>query len=637
MAGICGILGHPKSQGTVPSAHLRAMLDAIVHRGPGDEGAWASPKRDVQLGHRRVAVRVQDDEAAEPISDVSETVWVCLDGGLANAAELREELRGRGRSLRTSADAEIIAQAYQEWGDGFIGRLVGSFAFAVYDTKRRRLLCARDRMGAKSLYYALAGGDFYFASEAKAILATGAVEAELDPHALTEYLVLQGMLGERTLFSGVRQIPSGHYLTLENGAAPRVSRYWDLHFQVDFSHDEPYFRDQLLDVIERAVRLHVDPRIEWGAFLSGGIDSSTIACLAAQRLAEAGRSLTLLSGAYTEGEAFDESRYQKLVADQIGGAWLRLHPTADEFVADMPRIIYFMDTPSGGPGVFGQFRMGQFASEHVKAVLSGEGGDEAFLGYARYLICYLEECLLGAIDETADKGEFAATLATIIPSLPMLKTYKPMLQYFWQEDLFDSPARRYFRLMDRSAGLEQIYQPDALAGRPQVYEEFESIFEGSDARSIINKMQYFDVRVNLPVLLQVDDRTTAAWGLEGCAPLLDHRLVELMATIPPVIKFRGGQAKYLFRQAVRGLVPDAIVARKDKMGFPLPLDQWIRGPAREFVRDILLSESCRQRGIFLPGVLEKLLESERPFGRALWGALCLELWARCFLDGERAV
>jgi len=632
MAGIAVVLSRDPAPDRDLSRSLRAMLTALAHRGSAGEGVWVSLDHRAGLGHRRPPGA---QVVPEPISDAAGVVRVTFDGALTNAAELRAELAGLGCATRT--DAELLAAAYCKWGKDCLHKLVGSFAFALYDSGSRQLFCARDRMGAKPLYWAASGGCLYVASEAKALAAAGAVMPSLDTEALTDYLVLQAMMGERTLFSGIFQVPPAGHLTVGPGLKPEVTRYWQLSFPVDFYRTETHFCREIQAVVQRAVAASVQADGRWGAMLSGGIDSSLVTCLGAQALHARGRELLVFSGAYREGQQFDETKYASLVVDKIGSEWLKVYPTAEEFVEAMPRIAYFMDTPSGGPGVFGQFRMAEFASGRVQRVLSGEGGDETFLGYARYLIGYLEECLRGAIEETAGQGEFAATLATIIPNLPLLKTYVPMLQYFWQEGMFASPAQRYFRLLDRTAGLEEIYKPEVLAGRDRVFEEFEGVFEGSDARSMINKMQYFDIRVNLPALLQVDDRTTAAWGLDGCAPLLDHRLVELMATVPPTIKFHGGQTKYLLRKAARELVPDPIVQRKDKMGFPLPLDQWLRGPAREFVCDTLLSETCQQRSIFLPGALEKLLSRERPFGRALWGALCLELWCRTFLDGERPI
>ena len=296
--------------------------------------------------------------------------------------------------------------------------------------------------------------------------------------------------------------------------------------------------------------------------------------------------------------------------------------------------MYYMDEPLAGPGVIPQYYVSKLAAQHVKVVLGGQGGDELFIGYARYLAAYLEKCLSGAIFETAHQNPYAVTLESIVPNLPLLQTYKPMLQGLWREGLFESPDRRYFKLIDRSEGMSHLFSPDLLNSDYVPFDSFLKIFNREGVDSMINKMTYFDLKGSLPALLHVEDRTSMAASIESRVPLLDHRIVEFMARIPPNIKFAGGRMKHLFKEAVRNTVPSQIFERKDKMGFPTPLTQWTKGVAREFVRNTLLSDRSRQRGLYNVPAIEAAIENGGEFGRVVWGLLCLELWHRIYIDGD---
>jgi asparagine synthase (glutamine-hydrolysing) len=272
----------------------------------------------------------------------------------------------------------------------------------------------------------------------------------------------------------------------------------------------------------------------------------------------------------------------------------------------------------------------------VKVVLGGQGGDEIFGGYTRYLIAYLEECIRGGIEGTQEEQKYVVTFESILPNLTQLQGYQPLLRYFWKDGLFDSPDLRYFRLLDRSNGVRDLVSPDVASGQNgyNPLETYRDLFNGGECRSLINKMTRFDLKTLLPALLHVEDRTSMAVSLESRVPLLDYRIAELVALMPPMIKYKGGRSKHIFRQVVQHVVPDEISRRDDKMGFPVPLSEWYRqGPVREFVREILLGERARARGLIRTERVGGLLDSERPYGRGVWGLLCLELWMQAFLDG----
>jgi asparagine synthase (glutamine-hydrolysing) len=295
-----------------------------------------------------------------------------------------------------------------------------------------------------------------------------------------------------------------------------------------------------------------------------------------------------------------------------------------------------MDEPAAGPGLFPQYMVSALAKDHVSVVLGGQGGDEIFGGYARYMVAYLEQCLKGAIFETQEEGKHIVNLESIIPNLTLLKQYAPLLKKFWREGLFEDMDQRYFRLIDRSRDLKYILNAEVWDSynRDEIFRKFQKIFNNPKTKSYFNKMTYFDQQTLLPALLQVEDRVSMAVSLESRVPLLDFRIAELVASMPPTIKYRGGQTKYILKKTMGSLLPAPIVKRKDKMGFPVPLRQWWDSDLKEFVLDTLLSPTCLQRGMYNRRGLEYLLKNEGQFDRQVWGALCLELWNRIYLDGE---
>jgi asparagine synthase (glutamine-hydrolysing) len=625
---MCGIVGvvSPRPRTTYSEA-----LKALSHRGPDGEGEYFSTDRSVWLGHRRLAI-IDPEGGKQPLCNEDGTVWIIFNGCIYNYLELAQSLRQKGHRLRTYCDTEVIVHAYEEYGEECVQHFVGMFAFAIWDERRKVLFCARDRIGIKPFYFYSDPDTFAFASEIKALLAMGLLRPEVCPEALQEYLVFQASLGDKTLFRKIHRLLPGHSLTVDaRGQIISQSQYWDLCFKTDFDHTEEYFVDRLRMKLHDAVRIRLRSDVALGAHLSGGVDSSTVVCLATD-INTTDEPLKSFSGGFREGSAFDESAYARLVAAQKGCEHFEIWPTAQDFCDNLSRIIFFMDEPAAGPGVFPQFMVSKLASEQVKVVLGGQGGDEIFAGYARYLIAYLEECLKGAIEETENTALYAATLSSIIPSLSMLQQYVPMLRYFWADGLFKSQESRYFRLMDRSEGVKEIYQPDMFIHESAVREQFNRLFHASDAASFLNRMLYFDLKVHLPALLHVEDRTSMAWALESRVPLLDHRIVEFMASVPPVIKFKEGQPKHLFRQAIKNIVPPEILERKDKMGFPVPLHLWLKNGLKGFVKDVLLDTRAKERGIFDTRALESAIDQEKSFGRVVWGALCIELWFKTFID-----
>jgi asparagine synthase (glutamine-hydrolysing) len=631
MCGICGIY-HLEQDHRVDEAVLKRMARTMRHRGPDDEGFHIDGS--IGLGHQRLSIIDLSPLGRQPMASEDERFWIVYNGETYNYLELRQQLVGRGHHFRSHSDTEVVLHLYEEEGPACVHRLNGMFAFVIWDRRERTLFAARDRFGIKPLYYVLLGKTFIFASEIKALFQSKILRPEMNPDGLMDYLTFQFCLGAKTLFRSAHKLLPGHSLILRADGTLEVQQYWDLDFTVDTDHTEEYFEHRLLRLLEDAVRLRLRADVPVGAHLSGGLDSSTVTCLASSLL---GSPIHTFSGGFQEGPEYDETSYARTVAQQIEADHYEVFPTADDFVEAMPQLVYHMDEPAAGPGLFPQFFVSELASHNVKVVLGGQGGDEIFGGYTRYLIAYLEECIRGGIEGTQDDEKYVVTFESILPNLTQLQGYQPLLQYFWRKGLFDSPDQRYFRLIDRSNGIRGLVSPDVFAGQGgySSHAAYQDLFNGGKCHSFINKMTSFDLKTLLPALLHVEDRTSMAVSLESRVPLLDHRIAELVASMPPMIKYKGGRSKHIFRQVAQHIVPNEVYQRKDKMGFPVPLSMWYRqGPVRDFVREILLGTRARDRGILQTSRIEPLLDSERAYGRGIWGLLSLELWMQTFLDGR---
>jgi len=633
MCGIAGCLNLAREH-PIDTNALHAMTSALVHRGPDGEGFYVDGA--IGLGHRRLAI-IDLLGGRQPLQNESGTVWLICNGEIYNHVELRRDLAMRHR-FRTQSDSEVILHLYEERGVDCLDELNGMFAFALWDAQAELLILARDRLGIKPLYWTMAEGHFAFASEIKALIAGGLVEPRRNEDALAEYLTFQFLLGHQTLFDGVQRLEPGTCLRLRPFAdrRPTISRYWDISSEVDeaFDYDDGVRRVDML--LRDAVSLRLRSDVPVGAYLSGGLDSSVVTSLAARQL-DGQAQLSVFSGAFDGGDAFDETRYARLVAEQSQAAYHEVRPDEDGFVRDLPKLIYALDEPAAGPGVFPQFAVSQLATQHVKVCLGGQGGDELFGGYARYLAAYLEQCLKGAIHGTQHGGNFVVTWDDIAPNLPMLSGYTQLLQSFWSDGLFDDMDMRYLRLIDRSQGVAPFMARDTLNANAMagIEQRFRHHFNAGGARSYFSKMTGFDLKWLLPALLQVEDRVSMAVSLESRVPLLDHRIVDAVTRMSPRMRFRGGSSKRILRDVAQPYVPQAILKRTDKMGFPMPLNQWLsREPTRSFVMDTLLSRAARQRGVWNISALERHLQTGGGFSRGVWGLLCLELWHRTFIDRQ---
>jgi asparagine synthase (glutamine-hydrolysing) len=560
---------------------------------------------------------------------------IVYNGEVYNYIELRAEL---GEShFRTSSDTEVVLRAYQRWGSSCVSKLRGMFAFAIWDATEQRLFLARDRFGIKPLYWTKTSQGFYFGSELKALLPF-LDRRSINRSALSDYFTFQFCLGEKTLMDGVRQMPAAHFAYIYPGREPHMERYWEVHYDIDYDHTETWFTERLRYLLNDSVRVHMRADVEVGGYVSGGVDSSLLASIARKVRPEG--PFKAFNGRFLDGPSFDESRYAKSLADEQN---MQLHVadiTEQDFVDHIEKIVWHLDQPTAGPGSFPQFMVSKHVGQNIKVVLGGQGGDEIFGGYARYLVAYFEQCIKGAIDGTLHNGNYVVSYESIIPNLETLRQYKPMLREFWSSGVFGERDERYWRLVNRANTFGNILATEAIDQRA-TFEEFKAIFWGSNVgkESYFDSMTHFDFKTLLPALLQVEDRMSMAHGVEARVPFLDHPLVEFAATIPADIKFRNGELKRLLKSVFSSQLPSDIRDRKDKMGFPVPLNLWLGrgGPARDFIGDILGSQRAKTRSYLGNGLsIDAVLDSQSAYGRNLWALLCLELWHRNFLDSASA-
>ena len=627
MCGIAGIVSLEGRRVVALERKLDVMGRLVSHRGPDDDGTVVMSGGVAGLAHRRLTIIDLSETGSQPMCGENHTALV-HNGEIYNYVELRRRLGARWQ-FRGGSDTETILAAYDVHGVEMLDHLRGMFAFALWDDRKQRIFCARDRFGIKPFYYTVVADTLYFASEPKALLPF-VPAIDTDPTALAEYLTFQYTIGEHTLFKGIKQLLPGHALLAEDGAV-RTWRYWDVRYEIDFDHSPAYFGGVWLNFWRNP-----------SSCICGATFRSAAISRAASTRAWCQSSLPVTTRPtgcpstekFAQFPGYDESRYARLAADAAGSTLHEIDITADHFRNHMRDVIYHLDFPVAGPGSFPQYMVSKLASEHVKVVLGGQGGDEVFGGYARYLIAYFEQCIMAALDGTYRNGNYVVTIESIVPNLGLLREYKPLITEFWRDGLFGPLDERYLRLIDRSSDLIDEVDWSAL-DRERVLEDFRSIFnnrENVGKEAYFDSMTHFDFKCLLPALLHVEDRMSMAHGLESRVPLLDHPLIEFAATLPADIKFEGGQTKHLLKTACAGVLPAPLIERRDKMGFPVPLKEWFEGELRDMIIDVFRSTGARSRPYVNGEAVLANFDKVSRFSRKTWGLLSLEIWHQTFHD-----
>ena len=626
MCGIAGFVDAAVARNALTPARLDAeftlvhrMCDVIRHRGPDDEGIHVEP--GVGLGMRRLSI-IDLAGGRQPIHNESSTVWVVFNGEIYNYRQLRGELEARGHHFYTSSDTESIVHAYEEWGEDAFARLRGMFGIALWDQPKRTLLLARDRAGQKPLHYAERGGRLHFASEIKSLLAAGAVEPTLDLAALDHYLAFLYTPRDASMLEGVRKLPPGHFLRWRDGHSD-VVRYWQIAAEEPFTGTEEEAVETLRTVLRDAVSSHMMSDVPLGAFLSGGVDSSAVVGMMAEA---SSRPVKTFSIGFDD-PAFDELEHARTVARHFGTDHHEfvVKPDGLSILGD---LIAHFDEPFADSSAIPTWYVSEIARRHVTVVLSGDGGDELFGGYDRYL----PHPRVAQFDRAPLPGLRAAA-ALAWPLLPHGTRGKNFLRHVAKD-----AAGRYldsitfFQPDERAALYAEGARAALAAPEAALWRQFDR-FSGLSHEG---RMMRFDFETYLPedVLTKVD-RMSMAHSIESRVPLLDNNVIDFAATLPARFKIKNGRRKHVLKEALRPLLPEGILDRR-KQGFGIPLGTWFRGGLTDLFSDVLESPRTRQRGYFEPAFVSRLvkehLSGQRDHTSRLWQLTVFELWHRQYLD-----
>jgi asparagine synthase (glutamine-hydrolysing) len=629
MCGIAGILYKNEEKRSWAQETIIGMMNSMAHRGPDGRDIYVNDL--IVFGHLRLAI-IDLENGKQPITSIDGNFVLIFNGEIYNYLELRKGLLGKGYRFKTNSDSEVLLNLYIEYGEKMLDFLNGMFAFAIHDIRTGKTFLARDHFGIKPLYYYESDDFFAFASEIKALVQIPEVKIQVNEEVMHEYVTFQFTLSNRTLYDSIKKLEPAHYIYLGDNKIIEYKRYWQLDYSINEHKSESEFADELLILLNNAISLQVRSDVQVGVYLSGGIDSSTIALLASKHFYE---PLNCFTGAFRESIEYDETKYANIIIRRIDGISRVVYPEWTDFVSNFEQLIWLMDEPAAGPGLFSQYMVSKLASEHVKVVLGGQGADEIFGGYMRYNIAYLEQCLKGAIFDTAEEGKHVLTLESMVSNLSNLKNYTSLIKQHFSSGIFDPMDRRYFNLINRAHQAEKYYSSEFLKSfdTKLLFEKFALMFNDPNTPSMLNKMTNFDIRTFLPALLQVEDRVSMGNSIESRVPFLDKHIAELTASIPPNMKFNGGINKNILLKTIKNILPKEILNRKDKMGFPTPINDWLSGPAREYAMDILSSHRARQRGYINTNFLDNI-DKDFKFSRDIWGAMCIETWFRKNIDNQ---
>ncbi len=623
MCGIAGYINTDKDQ-PVQSQVVEQMCAVIHHRGPDEWGLWCNGS--VGIGMKRLQI-IDLSGGHQPMANTDGSVQIVFNGEIYNHLDLRADLEQRGYRFRTSSDTEAILHLYEEYGEDCVQQLRGMFAFAIWDTRHNCLFMARDRLGKKPLHYLHDQNKLVFGSEIKSLLQHPDITAEVNQPAIVPYLGCGYVPDPETMFKGIYKLPPAHALTWQQGKIT-VKRYWDISYQPDYRKSEQQWLEETEAQLDEAVRIRLMSDVPLGAFLSGGIDSSLVVALMARQMASPVKTFSI---GFDE-KKYNELPYARLVAQKYGTDHHEeiVRPDAEEVI---PYLIRMFDEPFADSSAIPTYYVSRLARRHVTVVLSGDGGDETFGGYDRYLDSQLSN-KTDLLPHLLRQGLFGLPVWLLPESFPGINR----LRY-----LAANQDERYLMEMTKglSAAHANVFSPELIqaAGGSDPAEPLRQILRRVSALDPITRRQYLDCLTYLPgdIMTKVD-RATMFVSLEARAPILDHKFVEFSATVPVEYKVRGRTGKYLLKQLAEKLLPKELIYRP-KMGFAMPVAQWINAEWQEMSQDLVLGTLARKRGNFNPAYLDRIMTEHRQGRRdhsyLIWTLMVLEMWYRSHIDGNR--
>ncbi|MBI2278443.1 MAG: amidotransferase 1, exosortase A system-associated [Dechloromonas sp.] len=630
---MCGITGIFDTRGKrdIDRALLHRMNESQLHRGPDEGGVHVEP--GVGLGHRRLSI-IDLSTGQQPLYNEDQSVCVVFNGEIYNYQELIPELQALGHTFHTRSDTEVIVHAWEAWGESCVDRFRGMFAFALWDRNRETLFLARDRLGVKPLFYAqLDDGHFLFGSELKSLLAHGGLKREIDPCAVEEYFALGYVAEPRSIFKQAKKLPPACTLLLRRGQPVSKPReYWDVRFTLDNPISDADARAELTHRLEESIRLRMISEVPLGAFLSGGVDSSAVVAIMAG-LSES--PVNTCSIGFSD-PAFNESEFAKMVADRYQTKHYLDMVESDDFdLIDTLARLY--DEPYADSSAIPTYRVCQLARKHVTVALSGDGGDESFGGYRRYKLHLMEEKMRSALPLGLRRPVFG-TLGKLYPKADWAPRVLRAKTTF--EGIARTSVEGYFHSMSliRNPLRQQLYSSSfrsQLAGYSAI-EVFNEHARKAGTDDPLGLIQYIDTHTYLIGDINTKvDRASMAHSLEVREPLMDHKLVEWLATLPSTHKMRGSESKYLLKKSMEPLLPSDVLYRP-KMGFAVPLARWFRGPLRQRVRDSLLQGRIADSGWFNQNTIRQIVEQHESgvndHSTPIWTLLMYDAFMRCVMD-----
>ena len=625
---MCGIVGTAQVDRRFTREDVRRMADRIVHRGPDDEGIHDGGS--VILGMRRLSI-IDLSGGHQPIPNEDETIWVVCNGEIYNFRELRRSLESRGHRFRTHSDTEILVHLYEEHGEEFVSRLEGMFGFALWDSVRKKLLVGRDRLGIKPIYYWRHADGFAFASEIKALTVLPGFSTQIDLAALNDYLAVGYATAPRTIFASVEKLPPASLLTWHEGKLA-IRRYWDLPRAVDRRPPYSEWTERVRSELERSVAAQMVSDVPLGAFLSGGIDSSSVAVLMARQSTAPLNTYSIGYAGTAAARYYNELPFARTVADRLASNHRQIEVRPD-VTRLLPKLLWHVEEPICDSAIMTTYLVSELAAQSVKVILSGVGGDELFAGYNRYLGAHYGRTY-SKVPEWV-RGKLLPRLARLLPSgrQNRLMDFARYTKRFIQASGLDwrQQYRLYVALAER----------ETLAGLPrqplEATDGFERVLAGETADDDLLRLLRVDSQTQLAEdLLLLTDKMTMACSIECRVPFLDERLVELAATIPAEHKLPGGRLKGLLKHALEGILPPEIIARR-KRGFGAPVGSWLKRELAPLRTTLLSNEAVAARGLLDPAAVQSLCAAHdgnrEDYSDLLLVLLNLEIWCRLYLDG----